>query len=138
MLKGSTSSGQSFGFQLSAAQSHVAGLVADERVRVHYKQLVSGTLITTAITYPGSISATGTVVAIASDGSAFTVHTPNGATVTVVTAGAPQLLDGVQPGDTVRVGYSKVGSELIGHTIVVRPTPLTSGSGGSPPTPGAP
>ena len=138
VLKGSTGSGQTFGFQLRAAQRQIAGLVAGERVRVHYKELASGTMITTAITYPGSISATGTVVSIATDGSAFTLQTPNGATLTVVTAGAPQLLDGVISGDTVRVAYSKVDSQLVAHTVAVRPTPVTSGSGGSPPAPGAP
>ena len=135
VLNTSTSSGQSFGFALTAAQSRIGGLVAGEKVRVRYKQHASGTMIATAITYPHSLSASGTVASIATDGHAFTLQTPNGGSLTLLTGA--QLLDGVLLGDTVRVGYSKVGSELIAHTVAVTATPVTPGSGGSPQTPGA-
>jgi hypothetical protein len=135
VLNSSTSSGQSFGFALTAAQSRIGGLVAGEKVRVRYKELASGTMIATAITYPHPLSASGTVASIATDGHAFTLQSPTGRTLTLLTGA--QLLEGVLPGDTVRVGYSKVSSELIAHWVNITATPVTTGSGGSPQAPGA-
>jgi hypothetical protein len=45
-----------------------------------------------------------------------------GAALTFSTAGAWQLLEGLASGDTVRVTYSKVDSELIAHTVTVTGT----------------
>ena len=75
VLKGSTGSGQSFGFELGS-RSLYGGLVNGERVRVVYKELASGTMIATVIGYPGSSTAKGTVQAIG-DGS-LTLQKTNG------------------------------------------------------------
>jgi hypothetical protein len=134
VLNSSTGSGQSFGFALPTAQSRLAGLVAGEKVKVRYKQLASGTMIATAITFQHPRRASGTVALIARNGHAFTLQTPSGRSMTLSTD--TQLLDGVLLGDTVRVGYSKVGSELIAHWVnVTANTPVNTGSGGSPQTP---
>jgi hypothetical protein len=92
-------------------------------------------MIATTISYSHPLSASGTVTSIATDGHAFTLQIPNGRSLTLLTGA--QLLDGVLLGDTVRVGYSEVGLELIAHTVAVTATPLSSGSGGPPQTPGA-
>lgn len=133
VLNSSTGSGQSFGFALPAAQSRIAGLVAGEKVTVRYRQLASGTMIATAITYQHPLRASGTVASIATGGDAFTLQTPDGRSLTLLTD--TQLLDGVLLGDTVRVGYSRVGSELIAHWVDITTTPVTTGSGGSPQAP---
>jgi hypothetical protein len=121
VLKSSTGSGQSFGFQLRS-QTAYGSLVTGEKVRVAYKELASGTMIAAAITYPGSLTVTGTVGSI-SPGGSFTLDRPNGSTLTLATGAGSQLLDGVLEGDTVRVVYSKAGSRLVAHTLVVTGTP---------------
>jgi hypothetical protein len=136
VLKGSTSSGHIVGFQM-ASQSLAAGLLAGEKIKVRYKELASGTMVATAISYPGSSTATGTVGSVADDGSSFTLQKQSGATLTLATAGLSQLLDGVVAGDTVRVAYSTAGSKLIVHMIVVTATPVSStGTTGSGSTSG--
>lgn len=125
VLKGSTGSGQSFGFELSGSDNGPAGGLLDgEKVRVSYKELASGTMIATSVSYPGSVNVSGTVGTIAGDGSWFTIQTPSGATLSLRTEGQWQLLDAVAAGDTVRVSYTKVGSTLIAHAVTVTATPL--------------
>jgi hypothetical protein len=131
VLKGSTSSGQSVGFELSEAGSVVGGLLSGEKVKVSYEEMTSGTMIATALTYPGSTTTTGTVGSIAANGSSFTIETSNGATLTFSTASAPQLLDDVAAGDTVEVNYTKVRSTLAAHTVTVTATPVPTT--GTPP-----
>jgi hypothetical protein len=127
VLGSTTGSGQSLGLQ-AGSRTLVGGLVAGEKIRVRYKQLSSGELIATAIGYPGSGKATGVAESIPEGGSSFTIQIPGGRLLTLSTAGRSQLLDGLASGDTVRVTYSKVGSDLIAHTIVVT----------APPAPAAP
>lgn len=142
VLKSTIGSGQSFGFKLPESRTVVGGLVAGEQVTVRYKELASGRMVATAVSYPHSHTATGTVGAIAPDGSSFALQTPTGTTLTLLTGGSWRLLDNVAAGDTVGVSYSNVGSTLIAHTVVVTATPVTtppvtSSSGGAPPPPGA-
>jgi hypothetical protein len=126
VLASATSSGQSLGLQ-ARSPTLVGGLVAGEKVRVRFKELSSGTMVATAVTYPNSLTATGTVVSIAPDGSSFTLESPGGSTRTLATAGlSRQALDSVVAGDTVRVRYSKVGSQLILHAVTIRATPVTT------------
>jgi hypothetical protein len=126
VLTSSTGSGQSFGLQ-AGSRSLLAGLLAGEKVRVRYKELSSGTMIATAVTYPGSLMATGTVASIAPDGSSFALQSASGTIHTVSTAGlAGQSMDGVLAGDTVRVRYSKAGSRLVAHALTVKATPVTT------------
>jgi hypothetical protein len=154
VLKSRTSSGQSVGLQ-AGSRRLVAGLVAGEKVRIRYRELSSGTMIATAVMYPGSLTATGTVASIAPDGSSFALESANGTIRTVSTASlAGKVIDSVAAGDTVRVRYSKVGSQLIAHALTAEPTPVaptpaptttttpttttpvTNSSGGSPLQPG--
>jgi hypothetical protein len=125
VLASTTSSGQAVGLQ-AGPRILAGGVVAGEKVSVRYKELSSGTMVATAITYPGSRTLTGTVGSIALDGSSFTLEGPSGATRTFTTAGLPQrLASGLVPGDTARVRYSKVGSQLIAHALAVTATPVT-------------
>ena len=142
VLNSTTGSGQSFGFELPGSKTVAGGLLTGEKVAVRYQELASGTMVATAISYAHSHNATGTVGTIAPNGTSFTFQTPAGTTLTLLTGGSWQLLDNVAAGDTVQVSYSKVGSQLIAHTLVVAATPVTappvtSSSGGVPPPPGA-
>ncbi len=140
VLKGSTSSGQSVGFEVGRGDNPVGQLLVGEKVMVRYKELASGTMIATAVAYPNSITATGIVDSVASDGGSLTITTPGGARLSLSTGGLSQLLDGVASGDTVRVGYTKAGSTLIALTVEITATPVPAagptGSGlpvGAPP-----
>ena len=133
VLKSRTGSGQSFGLQAGSRASGRLGcgregqgplqgaLVGDDdRDRGHV---------------PGVAEATGTVGAIAPDGSSFTLQGASGATRTVSTAGrAGKGMDSVVAGDTVRVRYSKVGSQLIAHALTVKATPVTTTPTSTTPT----
>ena len=128
VLRGSTSSGQSVGFEASD-NAGPGGLLAGEKVKVSYEELGSGSMIATAITYPGSSTTAGTVESVASDGSSFALQTAGGATLTISSPGLSQLLDGVAAGDTVQVSYTKVASTIIAHAITVTATPPSGSTG---------
>ncbi|HUE28333.1 MAG TPA: hypothetical protein VMP89_16280, partial [Solirubrobacteraceae bacterium] len=68
VLRGSTSSGHDVTFQTSGVQGLGGGLSVGDKVQVSYQELSSGSLLATAIAYPGATTSTGTVEAIASDG----------------------------------------------------------------------
>jgi hypothetical protein len=132
VLRSSTTTGHAITFELGS-QSVAEGLEPGENVKVRYKETRSGSLVATAIAYPGSITTTGTVSSLARSGTSFAITTTRGSALTFSTASAWQLLEGVVPGDTVRVTYSKVGSKRIAHALTVTATPQ-----GGTPTSGAP
>ena len=136
VLRGSTSSGQSVGLEIGDSPNPIGGLMVDERVKVSYEELASGSIVATAITYPGSRTASGTVGSVAYDGSSLTIQPASGSALTFTTAGLSQLLEGVTAGDTVQVSYTKVSSTLIAHTIKVTgtPAPTTGTTGVTGPT----
>ena len=130
VLRGSTSSGQSVGFEAGTSQDLVEALLVGERVKVGYEELASGSMIATTITYPGSVTATGTVATVAPDGGSLAIQTPSGTTLALSTGGLSQLLDGVVPGDTVQVSYTKVKATLAVHTLeVTAPAPPAGSTG---------
>jgi cell wall-associated NlpC family hydrolase len=126
VVTSTTGSGQALGLQ-ARSRSLVAGLAAGEKVRVRYRELSSGTMVATAVTYPGSVTATGTVSSIAPDGSSFALQSATGTIRTVLTGGlARQSMDSIVAGDTIRIRYSKVGSQLIAHALTVSATPVAT------------
>jgi hypothetical protein len=135
VLSGSTSSGQSLGFDLSQTRSLEGGLLTGEKVKVSYKELVSGSMIATALSYPGSRTATGIVATIASDGSWLTVQ--SGATLNLSTGSLLRLPYGIVAGDTVQVTYTKIHSMLVAHTVKVTATAVPPTGGSSATQPGA-
>ena len=139
VLKASTSSGQSVGFELGGMQNALGGVLAGEKVDVSYEELASGSMIATAIAYLDSVTTTGTVGSVAYDASSLTIQSSSGTTLTLATAGGPQLLNGVTVGDTVQVSYTKVGATLVAHTVVVTAVPApTTGTASTVPSPGSP
>jgi hypothetical protein len=129
VLTGSTNSGHAVTFQASSMQGPADAVQVGDKVKVSYAELASGILVATAVAYPGALTTTGTITSIASDGSSLTLRSPNGASLTV--SATATLLDGVVPGDTVQVTYTKSGTALTAHGIAVTATPVSSSSSGS-------
>jgi hypothetical protein len=107
----------------------VGGLAAGERVRVAYREDRTGTLVATAITFPDSASATGTVTSLGASGKLFTVQPATGAPETFATGADPALLAGVAAGDTVSVSYTRSGPALLAHAVTVTATPAPAPAG---------
>jgi hypothetical protein len=129
VLKASTTAGHIDSFQLGALAGDALAL--GDQVRIGYEQTRSGKLIATTVTYPGAITATGTVQSIAADGSSLTVQTPSGNTLTFATQGVSQLIETVEIGDSVQVAYTQSGSTVTARALTVTGTPPPSTSAGS-------
>jgi hypothetical protein len=100
-------SGQVLTLSTNGLSGVLAGASVGDGVSVTYTSH-SGTLTARAVqvTSPAQVEdVSGTVLAVAADGSSFTVQVPGGQTMTFSTAGAASLLSAVATGDTVQVGY---------------------------------
>lgn len=106
VLRGSTSSGHILSFQVGALQSTVGELELGETVQVSYQETSSGALVATALAFPGALTTTGTVSAVADDGSSFAIETSSGTSLTFSTANNPALAEGLNVGDAVQVTYT--------------------------------
>lgn len=118
VLRASTSSGHIVSFQLEVLAGATA-LQLGDAVRVTYRERSSGELIATAVAFPGAVTASGTVTAIAPDGSWFTVQSAAGASTTFSTAGDQALVENLAAGDTVQVTYTTSGTTLTARAVAV-------------------
>jgi hypothetical protein len=114
--------GQVAGQDVAFRSGTLAGLVGQfqpgEPISVSYRQTQYGTLVATSVTYPGASSVTGTVTAVAPDGSTLTVQGPSGSLTTVETGSLANLVLGsVASGEPVTVSYSDVAGTLTLRTI---------------------
>jgi hypothetical protein len=114
--------GQVAGQDVAFRSGTLAGLVGQfqpgEPISVSYRQTQYGTLVATSVAYPGATSVTGTVTAVAPDGSSLTVQTPSGSPATVETGGlAGLVLGSVTSGEPVTISYSNVAGTLTLRTI---------------------
>jgi hypothetical protein len=74
---------------------------------------------------------TGTIAAIATDLSSFTIQTSSGESLTFSTAGDPGLISGFQVGDDVDVAYSQDAAGTLTATQVTGVAPGSGGASGS-------
>lgn len=117
-------SGQSIGFRPGALEAVLQQFQVGEPISVAYRTSGFGTLVATAIAYPGATALSGSVSAIASDGSSLTVQPDSGAAVTLATGPLSNVvLDGVSVGDTVNLTYSIAGGIDTLRTIAVTAAP---------------
>ena len=135
VLKDSTSYGHSLTFQTGADLNLLEGAALGDQVTVSYSPGGSGTMVASALTYVGSITTSGTVTSIAADGSAFTVATPAGSSLTL-TPNVAALIDGLVTGDQIQVTYTASASGLLAHVVTVTASPPpaaapTTGASGS-------
>ena len=148
VLRGSTSSGHILSFQLGGPQETGAGsalgegsgLALGETVQVSYQETASGALVTTSLTFPGAVTASGAVAAIAPDGSSFTIQTSSGTSLTLSTANDPALLQNVNVGDNVQITYttSSAGMTALALTDSGPSVPPSTSAPSSPSTPPGP
>lgn len=88
----------------------------------------------TAVQYLGAITTSGTVTAIAPDGSTVAIQTQAGQALTFATSAAADLIAGLQLGEGVQVTYSRDASGLlIPHALQILGSPGPAPTG--PPTP---
>lgn len=131
-LRASTNASHSVTFQLAQWGSPPGVLAVGEKVQVSYSQTRSGTLVATAVAYPGSATVSGVVSEVAGDGSSLTLQEGDGSTLTFATGGATQLLNGVVVGDTVQLTYVSTAAGLSAVALAVTGTPAGVGSDSSP------
>lgn len=114
--------GQSVAFRPGTLQQLVGQFQPGEPISVSYRQTRYGTLDATSVSYPGAASMTGTVTAVALDGTSLTVQTATGSAATIQTGPLASLvLDGVMIGNPVTVSYSSAAGALTLRTITAAP-----------------
>jgi|GEM_PF-3000044 len=133
VLRQSASSGHIVSFQSAALPALVAGLQVGEPLRVSYSEARTRALVASAIAFPGALTATGTVVSVAPDGSSLTLQASDGTQLTLDTSAISGLVQGVAAGESVQVSYVSSGGLLLGRDVVVlaggQPSPTNSGGG---------
>lgn len=119
VLRGSTSSGHILSFQVGALQSAAATIAIGDTVQVSYQETGSGALVATAIAFPGASTTSGTVAAIAPDGSSFTIQTAGGTSLTFSSVNDPALAQDLSVGDSVEVTYTTSAGVLTARAVTV-------------------
>jgi hypothetical protein len=120
-----TAAGQTLSF---AAPAGVQALAVGDQVQVTYtarRQALTARAVTVTAA-PVTLQASGTITAIAPDGSTFTIQPPTGPALTFSTAGHPELVSGDQVGWQAQVDYFTVGPTLIAQGVQAAPPPTTS------------
>lgn len=116
--------GQSIGFRPGTVDTLLQQFQVGEAISVGYRTSRYGTLVATSIAYPGATALSGTVSAVASDGSSLTVQPASGTAVTLSTGPLSNLvLDSAAVGDAVTVTYSVASGTNTLRTIAVAPPP---------------
>lgn len=132
VLRATTTAGYTLAFQFSPGVSIPSQVPLGAGVRVVYRTTSQGTMVAQSVTLTGERLANGTVASIASDGSAFTVTTRSGRTLSFPASAKSSLvgalLDGqVAVGDTVTVAYvQKPALTVISVEVTGVPTPTTT------------
>lgn len=110
--------GQDVAFRSGTLAALVGQFQPGEPISVAYRQTKYGTLVATSVAYPGASSLTGTVTAVAPDGSNLTLQTPSGSLALIQTGPLADLVLGsVASGETVTVTYSDIAGTLTLRTI---------------------
>lgn len=140
VLRNRTAYGQSYAFSTYANPPGLAGAELGDLVRVSYRVLHNGSMSATAVAYPSAITISGTLSAIAADGSSVTVQVAANQPLVFTTSSVTALTQGLQVGDEVQVIYTRdTSGRLIPHAITVtsQPTPQSPTQPGPNP-PGSP
>jgi hypothetical protein len=117
VLRSSTTAGHILAFQLTDLTG-TPDLQIGDVVQVGYQEDETDRLLATTIAYPGSAVTTGTVIAIAPDGSSFTLQTPSATSLTFA-AVDPELLQGVVVGDTAEVTFTRTDGARTARVVTV-------------------
>lgn len=139
VLRNRTSYGQDYTFEIAADPALSYGAELGDVITVGYTQARNGVTSARSVLFRGAVTTSGTVTAIAEDGSSVTIQTPAGQTVTLATTLVPDLIDGLLVGDTISVTYAKDPSGLLvphALTTLSTPAPPTTTPTPTPPPPG--
>jgi hypothetical protein len=104
----------------------VAGLVpldvlVGDQVQIAYNETRAGSLVVTAVGYPGASSAGGTVTSIAS--TAARSRLPRPPAHSPFSTSDPELAQNLEVGDNVQVTYTSASGVLTVHSVTVTATP---------------
>jgi hypothetical protein len=139
VLRNRTSYGQDYTFEIAANPALSYGAELGEVITVGYTQARNGVTSAQSVLYRGAVTTTGTVTAIAEDGSSTTIQTPDGQTVSLATTLVPDLINGLLVGDTISVTYAGDPSGLLvphALTVLSTPAPPITTPTPTPPPPG--
>jgi hypothetical protein len=117
VLRSSTTAGHIVSFQLGAL-SVPPVIELGDNVAVSYTESRTGSLFATSVTYPGAVTATGTVSSLAGDGSSFTLQTSSGQSLTM-SLPDPEVAQTLAVGDAVQVTYTTNGNALTARLVTV-------------------
>lgn len=139
VLRNRTSYGQDYTFEIAADPALTYGAELGDVITVGYTQARNGVTSARSVLFRGAVVTSGTVTAIAEDGSSVTIQTPAGQAVTLATTLVPDLIDGLLVGDTISVTYAMDPSGLLvphALTTLSTPAPPTTTPTPTPPPPG--
>jgi hypothetical protein len=122
VLKDETTYGQEYTFQMSADPNLVDGFLIGDKVRVGYRA-GGGSMTAGQLDWIGARTLTGTVTSFGSDGGSLVVKTGTGRTYTLDATDVQGVLDGVEPGDTVKLVYLQSGPTLTARVLTVTAVP---------------
>jgi hypothetical protein len=125
VLRESTTYGHIFTFQTSGDPTVWSGAQTGDRVVVSYSSTRVGTMLARGLSYVGAQALTGTVSAIASDGSSFTTVGADGSSQAFITRGAP-LTGQLQLGEQIQVIATTLNGQLIAHQVTVIAAPVST------------
>ncbi len=113
--------GPTLTFQIGAGHGLLDGVAVGDSLHVTYSRDRTGRLTAAAIAFSGARTVTGTITAIANDGSSLSISTPSGLTLTLTVA-EPRMLDWSDVGDTIQVTYTAgAGGSLEARSIQSAP-----------------
>ena len=121
VLHDRTTYGHSYTFAIDPTLAAFASLELGDSIHVAYSELGSGSLVAQTVTFKGQRTTTGSVQAIAPDGSTVTILTPAGATDTfAIGAGLASDLSGsLALADTVSITYTSQAGTLTARDLVI-------------------
>ena len=106
VLRATATYGQDYSFQFAANPVLADGLLAGDPVKVAYASSGIGTMNAAAITYTNALTASGTVAAVAADGSSITLLNAEDTANTYLTGGNRTLAASVTLGDVASLRYT--------------------------------
>jgi hypothetical protein len=119
--------GSSTTYTIAPTLTPAPALTVGDQVQMSYTWSRRGLLVRTlTITAaPAVTQASGTVTAVAGDGSSLTLQTTAGSALTLSTGGNAGVVSGAAAGDTVSVSYISLGDTLVLQqvTVTAQPSP---------------
>jgi hypothetical protein len=88
-------------------------------------------MVASGVTWVGAVTTSGTVTAIASDDSSFTVQSASGQAQTFSTGTNPSLAGSLQVGDSIDVSYTSAAGALTARSLTVTATPAPAQATGT-------